>query len=347
MRKTDRKIILLITSFVLAVIVASSGFSWFAGVSPVHGASKTVTAYGNARISTAQSKFGGASGLFDGNGDYLSTPASGDWYFGTGDFTIDFWVRFNALPGNMAVVSTWSGSVTGWHIEAVPNYYWRFESWVNNAPQFYFGSNQLSAWTIGTWYHVALVRSGNTWTWYQNGTPIGSTSNPVSVPDSTSPLWIGENENWRGRYLNGWLDELRISKGIARWTSAFTPLTSAYTADGYTVLLLHMDGADGSTTFTDSSPSAQTFNVRAEATKITATIILSSSGTVTISLSSPTTTYTEASMTVYEKTSGTQQGTTSYIKRAELPLSQSPTSQQTWSLVVSGAATYQWSIEVT
>ena len=61
---------------------------------------KIVTANGNARITTGQSEFGGASGLFDGSGDYLSTPDSADWYFGTGDFTIDFWVRFNALPGS-------------------------------------------------------------------------------------------------------------------------------------------------------------------------------------------------------------------------------------------------------
>ena len=59
---------------------------------------KTVTPNGNSQIDTAQSKFGGASSLFDGTGDYLSVPDSEDWNFGTGSFTFDFWVRFNAAP---------------------------------------------------------------------------------------------------------------------------------------------------------------------------------------------------------------------------------------------------------
>ena len=62
-------------------------------------------------------------------------------------------------------------------------------------------------------------------------------------------VWAG------GAYSNnGYIDEFRISKGIARWTSNFTPPTEAYTTDLYTKLLLHMDGTNGSTTFTDSSP---------------------------------------------------------------------------------------------
>ncbi len=56
---------------------------------------KTVTAYGNAQISTAQSKFGGASAYFDGNGDYLSVPSSDDWSFGTEAFTMEAWIRLD------------------------------------------------------------------------------------------------------------------------------------------------------------------------------------------------------------------------------------------------------------
>src|SRR3989338_1134677 len=60
---------------------------------------KTTTAYGNAQIDTAQSKFCGASGLFDGTGDYLTLADSDDWSFGTGNWTIDCWSRFNKLFG--------------------------------------------------------------------------------------------------------------------------------------------------------------------------------------------------------------------------------------------------------
>ncbi|MFB3885601.1 MAG: chitobiase/beta-hexosaminidase C-terminal domain-containing protein [Thermodesulfobacteriota bacterium] len=72
------------------------------------GGSHTWTAYGDAQIDTSQSKFSGASGLFDGSGDYLSSPDSDDWYWGTGDFTIDFWVRFAALPGSNNFAHIWS-----------------------------------------------------------------------------------------------------------------------------------------------------------------------------------------------------------------------------------------------
>jgi hypothetical protein len=59
------------------------------------GLGHTWTANGNAQIDTAQSKFGGASGLFDGNGDYISTPDSDDFFFSAGDFTFDTWVRLS------------------------------------------------------------------------------------------------------------------------------------------------------------------------------------------------------------------------------------------------------------
>ena len=61
-------------------------------------AGKPVTANDNAQIDTAQSKFDGTSGLFDGLGDYLTVPDSDDWNFESEDFTIDLWVRFNSLP---------------------------------------------------------------------------------------------------------------------------------------------------------------------------------------------------------------------------------------------------------
>src|SRR3989339_404521 len=60
---------------------------------------KTVTANGDAIQTTAQFKFSSKSGVFDGTGDYLSLADSEDWNFGTGDFTIDCWVRFNTVAG--------------------------------------------------------------------------------------------------------------------------------------------------------------------------------------------------------------------------------------------------------
>ena len=64
-----------------------------------------MTAVNQAQIDTAQSKFGGASGLFDGTGDYLSSADSADWAFGSGDFTIDFWLRFATVTAQAAFLS--------------------------------------------------------------------------------------------------------------------------------------------------------------------------------------------------------------------------------------------------
>src|SRR3990167_7227024 len=77
--------------------------------------SHVTTANGNAQIDTAQSKFGGASGLFDGTGDYLSVPNSDDWDFGTGDFTVDMWLRFNDITQSFTIANKENG-VNGWAI---------------------------------------------------------------------------------------------------------------------------------------------------------------------------------------------------------------------------------------
>lgn len=191
----------------------------------------TMTANGDAQIDTAQSVFGGASGLFDGN-DYVSASDSDDFYFGTDDFTIDFRVRWNGTPGETGFIgqSNGGGSQPKW------GFYWNV-SGLSATNKLYFldqnGSNSVTATTTwlpsaDTWYHVAIVRNGNNWYFFVDGTQIGTTvSNSHTVQQVSSELRVGsDGEDYK--YLTGWLDEVRISKGIARWTSNFTPPTEAY-----------------------------------------------------------------------------------------------------------------------
>jgi len=215
---------------------------------------KTVTAYGNAQIDTAQSKFGGASGLFDGSDDYVSTPDSADWYFGTGDFTIDFWVRFNALPAQ----GSWWGLVS--QVFSTSSRWYYIVSNEAGTYYYYLRANEFTVNMVraspglqtGQWYHLAVVRSGNNFYMFQDGVQCGTTyTSSYSMPDVSANLNIGSYLGYAGTFVNGWFDEFRISKGVARWTSNFTPPTSPYPRDANTVLLLHMDGADGSTTFID------------------------------------------------------------------------------------------------
>lgn len=177
----------------------------------------SISAIGNAQVDTAQSKFGGASGLFDGTGDYLSATSVAGWQLGSGDFTIDFWIRVNSGSswGAVAKLAEWElyGDVNRWVFK------------VNNA------SNVLLInWTptAGQWYHGACVRSGSgagTTVMYIDGTSIGSGTS-VNVTDGAGGLRVGGNI--QGRDLNGWMDEVRVSKGIARWTTNFTPPTAPY-----------------------------------------------------------------------------------------------------------------------
>lgn len=197
---------------------------------PIQG---TAAFYGTAQLSTAQKMFGvGSSLLLDGNSDYITYPASSDWDFGGGDFTVDFRVYFNAISRSQVFYS---------HTLDNSN---RVDFYITsgNRLQFYAvsGGTQVanyvmtSAWSglaTGVWNHIALVRHGSTIKMYINGvaqvltetTPIGT------LPTfSSTVLTIGNYSLGGSYYVNGYLDEYRVSKGIARWLTDFTPPVSSY-----------------------------------------------------------------------------------------------------------------------
>jgi hypothetical protein len=197
---------------------------------------KSVTANGNAQIDTAQSKFGGASGLFDGDSDYLTVPDSDDWYFGAGDFTIDGWVRFNDLTNVPAFI--------GQTQEDGENFWWIFKDpgassqisirfIIGGVTEAYYYQTSNWAPNLNQWYHIAAVRSGTSILLFIDGVSSPLTGQiPISTNDVgnvAASLHIGRGHPAGvAYYLNGWLDEVRISKGIARWTSNFNVPTSAY-----------------------------------------------------------------------------------------------------------------------
>ncbi len=225
----------------------SDGSSDFTDVSP---SDHTVTANGNAQIDTAKKRLGTASGLFDGNGDYLSIPDSDDFNFGAGDWTIDFWCRHTGAGG--------------WWLEQFANINNFIRFGFTGGSQFVFqvksaGSDLVNV-TLGheitlsanTWHHMAIVRNGDLFTIYRDGENIASATASITMPDLAASLYVGYSRQ-SGTYWNGWVDEFRISKGIALYTSNFTP--PGTTEDVYTKLMIHGDGSDGSTDFTDGSPS--------------------------------------------------------------------------------------------
>lgn len=203
------------------------------------GGSHTWTAYGNAQIDTAQLKFGSASGLFDGAGDYVRTPYSSDFDFGAGDFTWDFWVRWNSLPGSGATQAL----ITVGRIVDNNNVNSFYLSNISGTLRVYFvaitggvtrASYQVNyAFSAATWYHIAIVRHGWDLMIFVNGVMQTLTVNTAILFNSITPavneaLTLGRYGNYASYDFNGWLDEVRISKGIARWVSDFTAPSAEY-----------------------------------------------------------------------------------------------------------------------
>jgi hypothetical protein len=194
---------------------------------------KSVTARGTAQVSTAQSVFGGASCLLDGNSDYLELAESDDWDFGAGDFTIDLRVRYVGESGVMPIFTQWNGagSYSSYFVINHPSTVWFY--WSTN------GTNVVGpvSWTwnpsTDTWYHIALVKhSTNKLAFFVDGTRIGSDGTMSdTIYNSSGILTIGKTGSVTNQWHNGYFDEYRVSKGIARWTSDFTPPTEAYSAD--------------------------------------------------------------------------------------------------------------------
>jgi hypothetical protein len=206
-----------------------------------------IIANGNAQISTAQSKFGGASALFDGNADYLETnsnlPALS---FGTGDFTFEGWFRFANTNADMALY-TGSTSNGDLDIRRVDDNTVRIGR-VNTAWDLISGASGI---TSNTWHHIAIVRQSTTLTIYVDGASKGSTSNSINYTVA-SQIRIGSFGSGGGLSYNGYMDEMRVSN-IARYTAAFTPSTTPFQNDANTLLLLHMDGTNASTVFFDDN----------------------------------------------------------------------------------------------
>ncbi len=189
---------------------------------------------GNAQISTTQSKFGGSSMYFDGNGDYLkgSQPSILQDIAG-GDFTIEFWVYFDSVAGDRALVSKYGNAAEsagdlGYVVQWVQS---------TNVLRLVLGKGSGSgdalytwSWTpsTGVWYHVAVTRSGTSGRAFINGTQIGTTStlitNDVVSPNS---IQVGKTHT-TAQYMNGYIDDLRITKGVARYTANFTAPTAAF-----------------------------------------------------------------------------------------------------------------------
>ena len=245
---------------------------------------RAVTVNGNAQVSTAQSKFGGASVYFDGTGDYLTTPVSSSIEFGSGDFTVETWIRFGSISGEQAILSLGNGAngvgpvQCGWSLRFNSNvlYWYRYAHPTETAVSFSWAPS------ANIWYHVAVCRQGTNLRAFVDGTQIGTTQTNTTAYDriNSDDFHVGRFITGAGTFtLNGYIDDLRITKGYARYTSNFSVPTGPYEDEGAPLadpfyssvsLLLPMNGSNNSTTFTDRSPNALTVTANGDAKLSTA-----------------------------------------------------------------------------
>lgn len=191
-----------------------------------HTGLNNIITVGDAEVYTAQSKWGSSSMYFDGTGDYLTIPDSELFNFGTGNFTVECWLYVQNAASSPWIVGQWNtsaGSDTN-------------SSWVLliNSSNLSFAAaynNSISQTSVttpniqnNTWYHVAAVRNGSTLSLYLNGSLQQSNTTLGSSTLNNSSLNVNIGQRQGGtNYLVGYIDDLRVTKGIARYTSNFTP----------------------------------------------------------------------------------------------------------------------------
>jgi hypothetical protein len=262
----------------------------------------TLTPYGNTQIAATPTQFGGGSGYFDGNGDYITAPSNPVYAFGTGNFTIEGWIypltyggggysilggtivdnqSYGGDPNSVIVLTTTSGNIIVWSggpvltsTAVVP----------------------LNAWTFFT-----VVRSANVVTIYINGNVDSSTAFTTNLTSTSMTIGSVFDGRAANTYLkfNGYMNDLRLSN-VARYTTSFTPPTSPFPSSvaGYAFPIGAAGGVLGypGSTYPNPSGLAPTFyappeNPFLQGYQVIPVKTLSDSNTISIRPDQPNNTY--------------------------------------------------------
>lgn len=195
-------------------------------------AAHTVTATGNASWTDTTKPAGATTSIvLDGASDFLQSADSDDWAL-TGDFTVEWFV--NTTQTTQFAALTWQFDATfgagQWGVEVnSPNSgdgkckFWQRD---------FSGETALLAGATsiidGAWGHLAVTRSGDNWNLWVRGSSDASATQAVTVNNSNQPLTVGRQPGFAARDFNGNITGIRITKGVARYTGAFTPPTLPY-----------------------------------------------------------------------------------------------------------------------
>ena len=196
----------------------------------------TITFNGNAQISTTQSKFGSSSAYFDGTGDYIDLGGSSlRSVCDSGDFALELWFYQDSRSSWTSLITNYGTGNGGWAVyinNDSPNqlYWWHY----NGSGWVYLNYTQGTRTTItlDTWHHVAVTRNGNTWRLFLNGVQEDTITDSNNITASngavSSGLRLGTINAGLQYPLHGYIDDVRITNGDSRYTSNFTPPTTAH-----------------------------------------------------------------------------------------------------------------------
>jgi len=252
----------------------SNGSTSFKDVSrSVH----SISVQGTVQISTAQYKFGNSSAYFNGS-SYLWAANNSEFLFGTEEFTVSLWVYWpSSVPASgESLLGVWDGPINqrSWYFQFDGNTSVLYFYWSTTGANS-FNANSSFSPASDTWYHLMAVRdnSANLIRLFVNGSQVGSSAIGASdsLYASSSKLGVGAAFSFGGGgslFGPGYMDEVRITKGVARKTEWFVPPMEAHpkfyspvVVGQETKLLLHMNEDNNSTTFRDYSPANHTISV--------------------------------------------------------------------------------------
>ena len=179
---------------------------------------------GNTTTSTTQTKYNDTSVYFDGS-DVILLPSSTNGDFSTGDFTIETWIRPGSTSGTQVWLDNdWNASTYAFNLDLSNN---KFVFYNANGGSSSITLTSVTSWTINTWYHIAYVKSAGVLNLYVNGVFDNSVAMNVQTGrPGQSKIYLGA-QTGSVNYFTGYLEDVRITNGVARYTANFTPPTAA------------------------------------------------------------------------------------------------------------------------
>ena len=198
-------------------------------------------------LSSTQKKFGSTSLYIADNVRVSSTEG---FNMGTGDFTMEAWFYFTTLSAGFSIFDQWNSGTSLarsqlWHGSSAGGHLKFYHSIAGQSTQTISFANPTIS--TGSWIHLALVRQGGTVKLYVNGTADSTSGSTSGNVHRTDDMWFGDQQTGGGDAPQYYMDDLRITKGAARYTSNFTAPTSAHLSsagDSFKQLIVNED-ADG------------------------------------------------------------------------------------------------------